>query len=255
MHLEWSRRAAERGKHVLCEKPLGLNAAECIEMDAVAQVNGVVLMEGFMYRFHPRIDRVIRIVRDGGIGKLEAIRSAFTFRLMRNDNIRWSAELGGGALMDVGCYCVNVSRTITGEEPVEAIAWAEWSDTGVDAKLSAMLRFGNGVVAQFDCGMTMERRELVEVAGTDGYLSLESAFLPGKGDVDVHIRRGRDDMTAETIPGVDEYTRMVEHFADCALNGTAPRYPVADAAANMRAIEALYASARAGGMPVEVASG
>jgi predicted dehydrogenase len=255
MHLEWSRRAAERGKHVLCEKPLGLNAAECIEMDAVAQVNGVVLMEAFMYRFHPRIDRVIRIVRDGGIGKLEAIRSAFTFRLMRNDNIRWSAELGGGALMDVGCYCVNVSRTITGEEPVEAVAWAEWADTGVDAKLSGMLRFASGVIAQFDCGMTMERRELVEVAGTDGYLSLDSAFLPGKGDVGIEVRRGRDDATAETVPGADEYTRMVEHFADCALSGRTPRYGIADAAANMRAIEALYASARAGGKPVEVSSG
>jgi predicted dehydrogenase len=255
MHREWCERAAARGKHVLCEKPLALNAEECRAMDAAAQANGVLLMEAFMYRFHPRIGRVIERVRSGDIGSLEIVRSAFTFRLTKPGNIRWSAELGGGALMDVGCYCVNVSRTVAGAEPVEATAWAEWADSGVDARLAGMLRFDTGPVAQFDCSLTMERRELCEIAGTDGSLTLDGAFLPGTGETGIRLHRGREPEAVETVAGADEYRLMVEHFADCALYGKPVRYPPSEAAANMRVIDALYRSARAGGRPVEIDRG
>ena len=252
MHREWSIRAAEHGKHVLCEKPLALDAAECLAMNAAAHDNGVLLMEAFMYRFHPRIDRIIERVRAGAIGELRAIRSAFTFRLTRPTDIRWSRELGGGALMDVGCYCVNVSRTVVGAEPVEVAAWAHFTGDNVDARLAGMLRFDGGVVAQFDCALTMERREMCEVAGTDGVLAIEDAFLPGTGDTDIRTLRGRAQPAIETVPGADEYRLMVEHFARCALDGTPLRYPATEAAANMRVIEALLASARAGGAPRRV---
>jgi D-xylose 1-dehydrogenase (NADP+, D-xylono-1,5-lactone-forming) len=247
MHREWSMRAAEHGKHVLCEKPLALDAAECLEMDAAAKDNGVLLMEAFMYRFHPRIDRLVELVRSGAVGELRGIRSAFTFRLTRPDDIRWSRALGGGALMDVGCYCVNVSRTVTGAEPVEVAAWADWTRDDVDARLAGMLRFENGGVAQFDCALTMERREMCEVAGTAGVLTVEDAFLPGTGDTVIRTLRGRAQPAVETIAGADEYCLMIEHFADCALTGAPLRYPAAEAAANMRVVEALYRSARAGG--------
>jgi predicted dehydrogenase len=247
LHREWSIRAAEKGKHVLCEKPLALSAAECDEMAAAARDHGVLLMEAFMYRFHPRIGRLVERVRGGDVGDVEVIRSAFTFRLTRPENIRWSAALGGGALMDVGCYCVNVSRTIAGAEPAEGTAWAEWAGSGVDARLAGMLRFADGPVAQFDCSLTMERRELCEVAGTDGALSIEAAFLPGTGETAIRLRRGRDEVATETIAGADQYRLMVEHFADCALNGRPLRYPPEEAAANMRVIEALLRSARAAG--------
>lgn len=252
LHREWAIRAAEAGKHVLCEKPLALDAAECAEMEAAARDHGVKLMEAFMYRFHPRTERVIELVRGGRIGDLGAVRSAFTFRLRSSENIRLDPDLGGGALMDVGCYCVNVSRTIVGEEPVSVQATASWTDRGVDEALAGMMRFAGGAVAHFDCALTLERSESYEVAGTEGQLSVPAAFLPGVGDVDIHEVRGREGASTERVQGADEYQRMVEHFADCVLSDREPRYPASEAAANMRVIAALYASARTGGAPVAV---
>ena len=252
MHKEWTIRAAEAGKHVLCEKPLALNASECEAMERAAADNGVKLMEAFMYRFHPRSGRVVEMVREGVVGELKTIRSAFTFRLGGSDNIRWMSEFGGGALMDVGCYCVNVSRTIVGEEPVEVQATASRAATGVDDHLVGILRFANGVVAHFDCALTMERCEFYEVAGTDAYLRVPAAFLPGTADAHIEEQRGRADTVVHTIDGVDEYQLMVEHFADCVLDDEQPRYPASEAARNMRVIEALYESAGMNGTPVEV---
>lgn len=252
LHREWVIRLAEAGKHVLCEKPLALNEAECIEMEEAARANGVRLMEAFMYRFHPRIGRVRERIAAGDIGALRMIRSSFTFKLTRADNIRWDPALGGGALMDVGCYCVNVSRTIAGAEPLEAQAFAKWSDRGVDSELVGTLRFPGDVVAHFDCALTMERNEVFEAAGTDGVISVPSAFLPGTDDAPIHIDRGRDGRSTDVVPGDDEYRLMVEHFAEAVLNDRPFRYPAAEAAANMRVIEALYRSARNGGRPEAV---
>lgn len=252
LHREWTIRAARAGKHVLCEKPLALDAAECEEMAVVAEEHGVRLMEAFMYRFHPRTERVVAMVRSGEIGEPKAIRSAFTFRLRSRDNIRLVAELGGGALMDVGCYCVNVSRTLAGREPEVVQATAEWGPTGVDEALAGMMRFPGGLVAHFDCALTMERCEAYEVAGTDGWLRLDASFLPGTADVEIVERRGREGERRHAVSGDDEYRLMVEHFADCVLHDRSPRYPAREAAANMRVIEALYRSARAGGAPAEV---
>ena len=253
LHREWTIRAAQAGKHVLCEKPLALDAVECAEMAAAARDAGVTLMEAFMYRFHPRTERVLEMVRSGQVGDVGAVRSAFTFRLRSPDNIPLDPELGGGALMDVGCYCVNVSRTLVGEEPVEAQATASWTERGVDASLAGLLRFPGGASAHFDCALTLERAEAYEVAGTDGQLRVESAFLPGTRDVRITEARGREGERIHTIPGDDEYRLMVEHFADCVLHDRAPRYGAEEAAANMRTIEALYRSARTGGAAVEVA--
>ncbi len=252
LHREWAIKAAERGKHVLCEKPLALDAAECGEMAAAARGAGVKLMEAFMYRFHPRIGRASGLVRDGAIGELRVVRSAFTFRLTRPDNIRLSRELGGGALMDVGCYCVNVSRTVVGGEPVEAQAFARFGPSGVDLELAGTLRFENDVVAQLDCALSMERREHCEVAGTAGALTIESAFLPGTEPVEIVETHGRSPTVRHPIDGADQYRLMVEDFADAVLLDRPVRYPAAEAAANLRAIAALYRSARTGGAVVRV---
>ncbi len=252
LHREWTIQAADKGKHILCEKPLALNVGECKEMQAAAQANGVKLMEAFMYRFHPQTEKVVEMVRGGVLGELRMIRSAFTFRLTRPDNIRLKPELGGGALMDVGCYCVNISRTIAGLEPVEVQAFAHWGTTGVDEQMTGTLRFDNGVLAQFDCALTMERRELYEVAGTEAHLSIPSAFLPGAGDTIIQEHRGRGQIIKHTIQGKDEYQLMVEHFADCVLNDRPLRYTAAEATHNMRVIEALYQSARSDGKVVKL---
>ena len=149
--------------------------------------------------------------------------------------------------MDVGCYCVNAARTLVGDEPIEAIATARWTERGVDDELTGILRFPGDVTAHFDASLTMERCEFYEVAGTDGHLRGDSAFLPGTGDVEIEEHRGRAGVTPHPVVGADEYLLMVEHFAACVLDGGPVRYPAAEAAANMRAIEALYRSARAGG--------
>ena len=157
-------------------------------------------------------------------------------------------------MMDVGCYCVNVSRTLIGEEPVEAQASAQWTERGVDEALSGILRFPGGATAHFDCALTLERAEWYEVAGTDGQLRVDAAFLPGTDDADIVEARGRNEGAVHTISGDDEYRLMVEHFAQCVLDDTEPRYRVSEAAANMRAIAALYRSARSGGAAVVVGS-
>jgi xylose dehydrogenase (NAD/NADP) len=249
LHREWTLRAAQAGKHILCEKPLALDAGECLEMEAAARQHGVVLMEAFMYRFHPRTQKALELVRAGAIGELRMIHSAFTFRLTRPDNIRWSAELGGGSLMDVGCYCVNLSRTAAGREPEVVQATARWSTSGVDEQMAGILRFAGGLLTQFDCALTMERREAYELAGTDGFLTVEAAFLPGDGPVAIEEVHGRGEHKRHMVDGADEYQLMVEHFADCILQGQTPRYSAAEAAANMRVIRALYRSAENGGRP------
>ncbi|MDH3734785.1 MAG: Gfo/Idh/MocA family oxidoreductase [Gemmatimonadota bacterium] len=253
LHREWTIRAAEAGKHVLCEKPLALTEAECRDMEEAAAANGVKLMEAFMYRFHPRTDRVLELVRSGTVGDVRMIRSAFTFRLTKPDNIRMDASLGGGALMDVGCYCVNVSRTIAGREPIEAQATATWAESGVDEQLVGTLRFDGGLIAQFDCALTLERREMYEVSGTEGYLTVPNAFLPGTEPAGVQEVRGRDREITHTVEGADEYLLMVEHFSDCVIGDLPPRYSPDEASRNMRVIEALYESARNGGTPVALA--
>jgi xylose dehydrogenase (NAD/NADP) len=252
LHKEWTIRAAEKGKHVLCEKPLALNAADCREMEAAAWANGVKLMEAFMYRFHPRTERVLQMVREGAVGSLKQIRSSFTFQLTRPDDIRWDPALGGGALMDVGCYCVNVSRTVAGTEPVEVRAMANFRAPGVDEQMAGTLRFEDGLLAYFDCSLAMERTEAYHILGTEGHLRVQNAFVPGSGDAVIEQFDLENNLTSLTIPGDDEYRLMVEHFAYGVLNDRPVRYTAQEAAMNMRVIEALHESARRDGAEVTV---
>jgi predicted dehydrogenase len=248
LHREWAIKAAAAGKHVLCEKPLALDPAECDEMISAARQHGVLLMEAFMYRFHPQTARVLDLIAQGAIGEPRVLRAAFTFRVTNPANIRLQPDLGGGALMDVGCYCVNVARTLFGAEPAEAQAFASWGPSGVDELLLGQLRFAGERFAQFDSALTLARREAYQVAGTAGLIDVPLAFLPGAGDTTIRIQTAAG-MAEETIAGADEYQLMVEHFAACVRGQAALRYPPAEAAANMRAIAALYRSARNGGRP------
>lgn len=247
LHCDWTVKAAQAGKHILCEKPLALIVTQCLEMDAAAREHGVLLMEAFMYSFHPRTEKVIELVRAGAIGPLRMIQSSFTFRVTRPDNIRLQADLGGGSLMDVGSYCVNICRTLAGEEPVEVQAVAHWTNSGVDDQMMGSLRFASGLLAQFDCALTLSRREQYSVIGVNGYFHVPSAFLPGKEETHMHEFREPEEAW-HSFDGRDEYQCMVEHFADCALKREQPRYSALEAAANMRVIEALYKSARQDGM-------
>lgn len=254
LHRHWTEQALAAGKHVLCEKPLAADAQECIAMHEAAERADRLLMEAFMYRFHPRIERTIASVRSGALGQLRLVRSSFTFAVADPSNIRLQPELAGGALMDVGSYCVNVSRTLFGREPIAAQANARWTSSGVDGDLVGVLRFEGGGTAQFHCALDLPRQEFVEVVGEAGRLRLESAFLPGTGPTSIETT-GRDGVVhTEHVPGADEYRLMAEHFADCVLRREQPRYGALEAAANMAAIEALLRSAKAGGAPQPIAT-
>ena len=180
------------------------------------------------------------------------MHAAFTFRLTNPGNIRLQAELGGGALMDVGCYCVNVLRTCAGREPVAVQALASWHPNGVDERMTGLLQFDDDLTGQFDCALNLARRETFLAAGTEATLELPRAYLPGTSDTIVRVRKNYSDVSEQIIAGVDEYRLMVEHFADCVRTGQPPRYGPQEAACNMNVIEALYRSARSGGQPVKV---
>ena len=246
MHKEWSIRAAEQGKHILCEKPFALNTTEVDEMIASAQQHRVLLMEAFMYRFHPQMARVQELIAGGAIGKMQVIRSAFGFLLEDYANIRLNRALGGGAVMDVGCYCVNVSRLVAGAEPVQVQAAAVIGRSQVDEMLAGILRFPNDVIAHFDSSFRTDYREWLVIQGSEGRLELERPFrshaVGGVGKITLH----RKDNTEEvfTTEPVNQYQLMAEHFADAVLNGKPLRYPPELDRGNMRVIDALYESAR-----------
>ena len=249
LHLPWTLRALASGKHVLCEKPLGLTAAECRQMNGAADASGLVLMEAFMYRFHDRTQKLFELVEGGTFGTLKLIRARFAFTVIDPGNIRLSASLGGGALMDVGCYCVNVVRSLAGAQPTTVQALATWQQ-GVDETLTATLEFENGLTAQIDCALNQPRYERVEIFGTEGLCEVESAFLPGSGETTLQYITRQTGITRLEFSAQNQYQKMVEHFARCVAEGRPPQYGADEAAQNLAVIEALYASARQQGVKV-----
>jgi predicted dehydrogenase len=254
MHAEWTLRAAQAGKPVLCEKPLTRDAAEAASLVSACKQHGVLLMEAFMYRFHPQHDRVRALMEAGAIGELRAIRSAFTFNMspLNPANVRLQADLAGGALMDVGCYCVNAARMIFGEEPISASAtWDFRPEYGVEIALTGVLTFSDGRTTIFDCGFRAAGQGAYTVVGTTGTIEVPAAFVPGTADTFVILgdAKGRHE---ERIPGVDQYRLEAEEFAACLQEGRPLRYPAEDAVANMRVLDALSRSARASGLSQQV---
>ncbi len=249
LHAEWTLKAAAAGKPVLCEKPLAVSSAEAQEMIAGCQRHGVLLMEAFMYRFHPQHARVRELLATGAIGELRAVRTAFTFMLepFNPKNVRLQGDLAGGALMDVGCYTVNAARMLFGEEPVWASAQWDFRDAfGVEVMLAAILGFSGGRMATFDCGFRAAGQGSYVAAGTKGQIDVLNAFVPGMDGTVLLVTEG-EGRREERIPGVDQYRLEAEEFAGALLAGRPLRIPPEDAVGTLRAIEALHRSARANG--------
>jgi predicted dehydrogenase len=253
LHAEWSKRAADAGKHVLCEKPAALDSAQTADMIDHADARGVVWMEAFMYRFHPQWGTVRRLLDEGAIGDLRAVVAVFTFTVHDPKNVRRVPEYGGGSLYDVGAYCINVSRWMFGRPPVAVSGSAHASAEGVDEDFRAVLDFGDGGSALILSSLAQPYRHHVRLLGTEGDITVPQAFVLRPGDrVEViHTdAAGRD--VVHAIEAADEYQLEVEDFADCVLSGRAPAVVShADTLANMRVIDALYASA-ASGEPVRL---
>ncbi|HWG84377.1 MAG TPA: Gfo/Idh/MocA family oxidoreductase [Deinococcales bacterium] len=246
-HAPWTIRALRAGKHVLCEKPFTLNAAEAEEVDAVGRESGKVLMEAFMYRFHPQVERAQEVLRSGAIGELRLVRGAFLFPLTNPQNVRWAPELGGGCLYDVGCYPVNAARTFFAAEPLSASGWATPGENGVDGSFTGVLDFGEGRRASFDSSFQLPRHQRVELFGSDGVLTIQTPFTPGLTDATITLNG-----VNEVVPAADQYALMLEHFADVVAGKTTLRYPASEAVSQMRVLDALYRSAGEGGAPVTV---
>ena len=243
LHYPWTLRCADAHKHVLCEKPLALSPEECQEMISTCRRQRVTLMEAFMYRFHPRTERVAQLVSEGALGEVRFVRASFTIHVRDGqDNIRLRPDLGGGALYDVGCYAINVSRMVLGE-PESAHAFGYISEYEVDDLVSGVLQFSSRQFAAIDCSLSLSPRQEYEIVGTDGRLGVPNAFVPGTADVEIHLTQGTEH-TVVRIPGDDQYQRMVEHFGDVVLTGAQLLMPPEDAVGNLRVITALLSSLR-----------
>lgn len=241
LHAEWTIKALEAGVPVLCEKPFTVNADQAREVAAVARRTGVLAVEAFMYRFHPVYDRILGLLEEGAIGEVISLSSAFAFRLSDRANIRASAELAGGALMDVGCYCVNVSRRMAGCEPVRVQAFER--RTTVDDTLMGALVFPNGILAQFECSIENNYHTRLEITGTQGAIILDSPWIPGETETHFVLRREKHEEII-TTPGADPYQLEAEDFVAACRRERSPRWGLDDVIANMTVIDALYASTR-----------
>ena len=221
LHAEWTRRAAERGKHVLCEKPLTPTAAEARELVAFCAARKVLLMDGFMWPHHPRTARLRKFLDDGGIGKVERVTGAFTFPLrpLEPSNIRLRSDLAGGSLLDVGCYPVFGIRWAFGAEPVRAWATARYQH-GVDVEMSGLVWLADGRVGAFDCGFTMPVRGWLEIAGTEGVVFVPDLWVPGPRATYTVRREGRPEEEV-AVEGEDQIVHMLDDFSRAVLFGEA----------------------------------
>jgi predicted dehydrogenase len=255
LHAEWTIRAAEAGKHILCEKPMASSPDEAQAMAAAAQQHGVRLMEAFMYRFHPQTMAIQELVASGAVGSVQAVRADFGFLLDRPSDIRWQAGLDGGALKDVGSYCLNFCRMLLGTRPVRVSAAARWADTGVDALLSATLEYASGQIAQISCDFVSSFHQTAQVFGQNGLIEVDRAFtMPPDRAASIRVTRGVHFASPETIsfPACNHYQLQIEGFGKLIIGGAAlPEMPLAETLDNHATIAALYQSAREG-KPVDV---
>lgn len=243
LHHEWTLRALAAGKHVLCEKPYSRRPTEVEEAFELAEGFGLVLMEAFMYRHHPQMRRVGELVSGGAVGRLRAIRAVFRFRLDDETNVRLQPELDGGALMDVGCYCVSGARLLGGE-PVRVQAEQVLGETGVDVAFHGTLRFADDVVAQFDASFVAQRHQRLEAIGDDGALVVEA---PWRADWGGRVLLRRDDEVEEIdVDPADSYVLELENFASVVEGRAEPLLGREDALGQARAIEVLFRAAETG---------
>jgi xylose dehydrogenase (NAD/NADP) len=266
MHHEWTLRCLAAGKHVLCEKPLASNAAQAREMFDAAATAGRLLVEAFMYRSHPLTHAVVEAVRSGKIGQLRLVRTSFCFAVKNTqNNIRFSTEMAGGGLMDVGCYCISLSRLLAGEEPNRMAASAHLHPSGVDDLAAATLGFPGGVLASFTCGMIAHADNTAHICGSDGFIEVPVPWKPPATST-FTISRGipprMDQPPSPAAPGApappprvtitiqtagELYGLEADDFAAAVLDGKMPAVSAADSLGNMHVLDQLR---RQVGVPV-----
>jgi predicted dehydrogenase len=261
LHAAWAIKLAQAGKHILCEKPLALTVEDVDRMADAARTNRVVLQDGTMMRHHPQTRKLQELIAQGAIGDVRLLRGIFTFTLTRPVDIRLDPSLGGGALWDVGSYCVNLLRTALRANPVEVQGWQVTNDGGADLSFTGQMRFPSGAVGQFFSSFQATPETQADFLGSAGRIELDAPWA-NKLDVPAHVRVVRDGQggqagtfsdqpagrTVETLTfeNINAYQREVEALMACVLDGAEPVVPLADCRENVATIVALYESARAG---------
>jgi len=239
LHIEWTVRALQAGKHVLCEKPLSRRASDVERAYEIADRHERLLMEAFMYRHHPQTSRLVALVKEGAVGRLRLVRAAFSFNAPDPADVRLKAELDGGALMDVGCYCVSGARLLAGE-PLRVAAEQTLGGDGVDVVFTGLMQFQDDVVAHFDAGLALAMRDELEVVGEDGSLFLDDPWHCRDPVIELH---GRDGVQRIEVERANSYALEAENFSDAIAGVQAPLLGREDAVGQARAIEALYEAA------------
>jgi len=241
MHAEWSIKAMQAGKHVLCEKPVASNAREAMKMQDIAKQTGKVCAEAFHIRYHPFAKRLKDIIRSGELGEIKTAYAAFCINVTDKKNIRRRPELAGGGVMDVGCYCISILRLVAGTEPKVATAVAEVIDQNIDKSMHGELSFPNGITAWLDCTLLTEHgKSALKVEGTRGTISCNSPFDSHGNTLDIIIDGIPRKETIRTEGFNTTYYYQLLAFRDAIFNGAKMETDIADGIANMKVIDALY---------------
>ena len=251
LHAQWTIRALEAGKHVLCEKPMALTVADVDAIAATCQRTGRIAVEAFMSLHHPQTLRAIELAQGGALGELQLVVGTFSFLLTHPGDPRVERSMGGGSLWDVGCYPVNLSRRIAGEEPDRVGAFARFDANGVDRTFIGQLHFPSGLLAQFDSGFAAPDRERVEIVGSEARLILDAPFLPAPDGPlpSLTMWRGRS-ATAIEVPTVDQYQAEVDDLTAAILDGALPRLDLSFSRGSIATLVDLDRAARANaGLP------
>ncbi len=243
LHVDWTLKALKAGKHVLCEKPIALNYADARRLENVAKdYPKLKVMEAFMYRHHPQWQRVKELVRSGAIGEVKSIHALYSYYNDDTSNIRNKADFGGGGMLDIGCYCVSLSRFVFGREPVRVLGHVERDpNTRIDRFAAGTLDFGSGV-ATFSCGTQLQPYQRVNILGTKGRIELEIPFnAPKDRPTRIWLQKGGP-VEEIQFEACDQYTIQADLFAEAIINGTDVPTPIADGIANMKVIDAVFES-------------
>ncbi len=244
LHAEWTIKAIEAGKHVLCEKPMALTTRDVDDMAAAAERHKRVLAEAFMYRTHPQTLKVKEILANGAVGRIRIVRGSYTYHMTTDKDIRLIPEMGGGALWDIGCYPLSYARLVLETEPQEVFGSQITGRTGVDETFVAQMRFSDDMFVQFDCSFRIPYHTFMEVIGDKGTLNISRPYNP-RATENLYLTV---DGKTKSIPvkGSSTYISEVEDLADAILLGKAPRMSLADSRAEVAATLALFESARTG---------
>jgi len=248
-HREWTIRAAEHGKHVLCEKPLGLNAAEVRDMIAACSTNKVTLMEAFMYRYTDRIAKVRGVLRSGALGEIKFVEATFRYPLDRPESIKWNPSLGGGSAYDVACYPINLIGLIadtcagkpgSGEIHPESVSAECVRAGGIDVIFSGLMKYSSGLLAAVHSGFNAQKHVMAQIVGTKGILDIPETYFDLAGSLTLSFGEERQEIP---VTKSDRYRHEIEDFADAILQGRPPACGLAETLRNAEVLDRLFAAA------------